>query len=325
MRKHLKKYFIPHQENNHRPHFLRDKSIKFILVVSLIAEIGILSFILPILPGKLDYLSAILPSVLVTSANSSRESSGLGGLQTNEKLELAAQLKANDMAEKGYFSHYTPDGKSPWYFVNLAGYSYEDAGENLAVNFIDSEDVHRAWMNSPTHRQNILRSEFSEVGIATAKGKYKGKDAIFVAQFFGKPKMAPTVLGASVKNDSPIDEVKTSVALNDVSVDQPTVFGVETTSEPLDDVKSVLDSSSKEELSTLDYVLAKPRAATSMIIYVFLGLAAVASLLSFFIKIKIQDKRILIHGFLIVLILMLLLFINTQIVEYFGVIGAQHI
>ena len=48
------------------------------------------------------------------------------------------------------------------------------AGENLAVNFSDSQDVTNAWMNSPEHRANILNGDFTQIGIATAQGTYKG-------------------------------------------------------------------------------------------------------------------------------------------------------
>jgi hypothetical protein len=91
------------------------------------------------------------------------------------------------MAEKGYFSHTGPDGAQPWKWFREAGYRYEYAGENLAVNFNESEDVVNAWMKSPTHRANILKHDFTEVGIGVATGTYKGKEAVFVVQFFGKP------------------------------------------------------------------------------------------------------------------------------------------
>jgi len=52
-------------------------------------------------------------------------------------LEQAAQLKANDMAEKGYFAHTSPDGKTPWEWLKDVSYPFLAAGENLAVNFLD--------------------------------------------------------------------------------------------------------------------------------------------------------------------------------------------
>lgn len=108
-------------------------------------------------------------------------------LKTNPVLVAAAQAKANDMAAKGYFAHVSPEGLDPWHWFKEAGYSFDYAGENLAIDFSDSADVERAWMNSMAHRENILNSRFSEIGIATAEGLYQGHATIFVVQEFGAP------------------------------------------------------------------------------------------------------------------------------------------
>ena len=132
-------------------------------------------------------MAAVITSALVDLANEDRSSSDLGTLKVNPKLVAAAQAKADHMAANGYFAHNAPDGKTSWYWFRQAGYAYAYAGENLAVNFSDSVDVEQAWMNSPTHRANIMNGQFTEVGIATAVGEYKGKKTIFVAQMFGTP------------------------------------------------------------------------------------------------------------------------------------------
>jgi len=108
-------------------------------------------------------------------------------LKVSPILEKAAQMKADDMASKSYFAHNTPDGKTPWYWLEQAGYRYIYAGENLAVNFENSEDVETAWMNSPGHFLNIMNPKYTEIGIATSTGIYKGREAVFVVQMFGKP------------------------------------------------------------------------------------------------------------------------------------------
>jgi hypothetical protein len=102
-------------------------------------------------------------------------------------LNQAAQEKADDMAQNGYFAHTSPDGKTPWYWLDQVGYNYSYAGENLAVNFTDSQDVTAAWMNSPEHRANILKANYTEVGTGVAEGMYDGNETIFVAQDFGTP------------------------------------------------------------------------------------------------------------------------------------------
>jgi uncharacterized protein YkwD len=143
-------------------------------------------------------MAAVISSALVDLANDDRKIQDLPALSANPVLAEAARLKAEDMAEKGYFAHVSPDGVEPWHWFREAGYEYAAAGENLAVNFSDSENVEEAWMNSPAHRANILSAKFTEIGIATAAGEYKGKKTTFVVQMFG----APRALNAP-RNDEP--------------------------------------------------------------------------------------------------------------------------
>lgn len=133
------------------------------------------------------YIAAVISAVLVDLANDDRASADVQGLRVNPKLVEAAQLKANDMASKAYFAHQTPDGYDSWHWFELVGYDYTHAGENLAVDFSDSADVEKAWMQSPTHRDNILNENYTEIGIATARGTYKGRETVFAVQMFGRP------------------------------------------------------------------------------------------------------------------------------------------
>jgi len=220
VRRILKDHFIPHEGNAYQPHFLRLKVVLALLLMVLVLEGSYLlgtTFILP----RSDNFAAIFASVLVEQTNGERNKDSLRELAVNATLEKAAQLKANDMAEKGYFAHNTPDGKTPWYFFREAGYDYAAAGENLAVNFIDSRDVTDSWMRSPTHRANILNGNYTEIGIATAVGTYKGKSAIFVVQEFGRPsQVARDIPGATTSasnllaavSSTPTAEVSPNIA-----------------------------------------------------------------------------------------------------------------
>lgn len=189
MRKTLKKYFVPHEGNGHRPHILRDEAA--------LAFIGALLFLeLCFLAGSYaltgsSFLASILPAVLTDETNTSRAAEGIAALAYNPLLEKAATLKAHDMAEKGYFAHTSPAGVTPWHWLSEAGYDFKAAGENLAVNYFDSKDVAEAWMNSPTHRANVMNPQFSEMGIGFAEGMYEGKNTVFVAEFFGTPTLTP--------------------------------------------------------------------------------------------------------------------------------------
>jgi hypothetical protein len=195
----LKDLFIPHEGNKFRPDFLERLSVGIMLVLIL------LSFAMANLQSLLwissDWLvSTILPAVIVDLTNDERNSEKIGTLTRSALLDKAANLKARDMAENEYFAHYSPTGVSPWYWFDQAGYNYLHAGENLAVHFTDSSDVLRAWMDSPSHRANIMNGDYVEIGIGTAKGEYKGQPTIYVVQLFGTKRdtaTTPSVAGAS--------------------------------------------------------------------------------------------------------------------------------
>lgn len=101
--------------------------------------------------------------------NEQRESNGLPALATNELLRQSACHKAADMVKHGYFAHVAPDGTEPWHYFREAGYEYQHAGENLARNFTDDAALVQAWMDSPTHRDNVL-GDFEEQGICSVEG-----------------------------------------------------------------------------------------------------------------------------------------------------------
>jgi hypothetical protein len=160
------------------------------LLGALFVEILFLVQVFIIAPSGL--LALILPGVVVDETNTRRVEEALPALALNPILQIAAQRKAEDMASKGYFAHVAPDGVEPWAWFKEAGYVYTHAGENLAVNFMDSKDVVDAWMRSPSHRANIENARYTEIGIGVAEGSYQGRPAVFVVQFFGNP--APHVL-----------------------------------------------------------------------------------------------------------------------------------
>lgn len=180
-------------QNYHNNKAGKEKESNFFdrVVVALILFFIIFSFFASIshrlVVFRSDFLASILPRVLVDLTNSYRTSSELNQLAINPVLEQAARLKAQDMASKSYFAHTSPQGVTPWHWFDEAGYDFRYAGENLAIHFSDSSDVVRAWMNSPGHRDNILNFNFTEIGIATSRGMYEGRETTFVVQLFGHP------------------------------------------------------------------------------------------------------------------------------------------
>lgn len=131
--------------------------------------------------------SVSFQETLVALTNHDRLAQGDPQLTENSLLSAAAQAKADDMAAKGYFAHYSPLGVSPWYWFTSAGYFYTHAAENLAMDFNDPAGVESAWMASPAHRANILRGLYTQMGIGVAHGTYQGKPATFIVELFATP------------------------------------------------------------------------------------------------------------------------------------------
>lgn len=184
--KKLRTYFIPHEENDFKPHFFATTSVFFFSILILFTFIFSLLQYAAIKSGN-NMLASVISSTLVDITNENRIENGKGTLVMNPILARAAQAKADDMATKSYFAHTSPEGVTPWHWFDQAGYVFSYAGENLAVNFSDSVDVSKEWMNSPGHRANILNEHFTEIGIATSQGVYNGEPTTFVVQLFGKP------------------------------------------------------------------------------------------------------------------------------------------
>lgn len=134
--------------------------------------------------------SEISPQNVVKFVNLSRVEAGLAPLVENQILTKIANDKAQDMLDKKYFAHSSPDGISPWYWFEKEEYDYKYAGENLAIDFVSAEAEHKAWMGSEKHRQNILNNHYSEIGVAVAAGEIDGHMSIFTVQVFGTPAAA---------------------------------------------------------------------------------------------------------------------------------------
>lgn len=125
--------------------------------------------------------NSITAEKILQLVNRDRARFGLHALSLNPTLNLAAYAKAEDMVEKNYFNHISPEGTKPWHFFNALGYNYLYAGENLALNYKDPLDLERSWMASPSHRENILSPYYSELGLAVVSNA----DRVVVVQFFG--------------------------------------------------------------------------------------------------------------------------------------------
>ena len=113
--------------------------------------------------------------------NQERAKNGLQPLQIDYELSRVAREKSRDMQVNNYFDHNSPVYGSPFDMIQSYGISYRTAGENIAKGQRTPEEVVNAWMNSPGHRENILNSSYTHIGVGyVEQGNY------WTQQFIGK-------------------------------------------------------------------------------------------------------------------------------------------
>lgn len=173
------------------------------VAVGLVALIHLLSLLASRGEWVLGYASSITASDVVVQTNQERAAQGLPPLTVNQQLSQAALAKGQDMLADQYWAHFAPDGTEPWDFIRDSGYSYVAAGENLARDFSNTNDMVAAWMASPTHKANIMSPKYREIGIAVIDGQFQGVETTLVVQMFGSPRQAPAV----ITDQAPIEDV----------------------------------------------------------------------------------------------------------------------
>ncbi|MDO8523840.1 MAG: CAP domain-containing protein [bacterium] len=338
--------FIPRAENDYKPYFFRARAV--LILVALILALGAVAFTLQNLIIKNNsYLAAVIASVLVDFANNDRTQNGLQDLAVNPTLEVAAQLKADDMARKGYFAHTSPEGVTPWFWFQEAGYQFAYAGENLAVRFSDSADVNQAWMNSPTHRANILGQQFTEIGIATAQGTYQGQNVIFVVQEFGRPAAAiqppvvistttpamatttpvvsPTVAGTSTPlkeskpsaaatnaTNSPAEVAGTSAerALPRVILENDNFIAVQSVPATNSPLTAAVSGPFDSFTSFFEKVLTSPRTLMNLVYVVLAGIILIALTLMIFLEVRRQHPLNVLYGIGLLLLIIAFIYVG---------------
>ncbi|PIR89670.1 hypothetical protein COS93_01160 [bacterium (Candidatus Gribaldobacteria) CG07_land_8_20_14_0_80_33_18] len=291
----LQRIFIPCKENNYRPKFLDSKFLIYYFIFLFILKFISFSslFILP----KSVYFADITKTRLVELTNKTRETLGLQSLKVNPLLEKAAELKAQDMFSKGYFSHYSPTGISPWYWIKLADYNYRSAGENLAIGFLDSNEVVNAWEDSPSHRENILNSNYSEIGIAVVKGEFLGNKTYVVVQMFASPKIKQETIFEEEKTTTSQTITGTTITLESTTSS--------TTSSEIAGISSLPEENINKDLKfnfykflAIDYddLLRK-------IIFYSLIIIAAALIINIFVKFNIQYPDLIIKAVAVIILL----------------------
>jgi len=192
---------VPHAQNKYQPHLIRKSGIVAVLLLVVVLQaFYIFSSGGFVLGDKVNISTA----QLLQSTNKERTKNGLAPLKVDNRLTLAATKKAQDMLANGYWAHTSPQGVSPWEWIKDAHYNYSYAGENLAKNFSSASGVVDAWMHSEDHRDNIMNTQYRDIGFGVVKGQLEGQPTTIVVAMYGAPRTTanlvstePTVLAAT--------------------------------------------------------------------------------------------------------------------------------
>lgn len=212
VKKILHHFFIPSDKNNYRSHAVSHNFLTSYLILAFLVVFAFKKTSL--FKNVLGFATDITVEKLLQLTNAQREKNGLKALKYNARLSQAAADKARDMFDKNYWAHYAPDGKTPWDFILNSGYQYEYAGENLAKNFLFSQAVVDAWMASASHKENILRNTYSDVGFAIVNGVLNGEETTLVVQMFGSPSVNAAPAAAAPKQPSVLSKSTSDIVEN---------------------------------------------------------------------------------------------------------------
>jgi len=209
-------WFLPTKGNNFQPSVLSDRAISIFILLFLLIKV-IFSFNL-ILVKQSSLFADISAQRVLALTNEVRQQYNLPIVQKDSLLDKAAQEKAEDMFKNKYFGHFSPTGVSPWHWIDKSGYDYYYAGENLAMNFLDTEEVIKGWLNSPSHRENLLNKDYKDMGIAVVSGDFnnEGINRILVVQIFGSKAKPSTPIAMAQTPD-----VEEPVTLEEVIIPNP--------------------------------------------------------------------------------------------------------
>lgn len=213
---HVRMSAVPSRGNAYRPHLIRWQGIAIVvlLVFSLMAAQNFARS-----GSVLGRSSDVSRASLLADTNQVRQANKAPTLNLNDDLNRAAEAKADNMFAEQYWSHTAPSGATPWQWIDESGYQYAYAGENLAKGFMTAEGVVTAWMHSPEHRENLLKSEYQDVGFAVKYGELNGKKTTLVVALYGQAVAdmidSPAVLAANGASPDPI--IRLGVAISSMT------------------------------------------------------------------------------------------------------------
>lgn len=150
----------------------------------------------PYVPKPIPTPANLDEKLVFKLVNDEREKMGLTLLVWDDNLLKSATNKIDDMCEKKYWAHTSPDGKEPWSFIKAVT-DYGEAGENLGKDFVNASELVRSWMTSPTHKENIIKGVYRKSAVAIKRCDLYGVSTQLIVQHF----TSPPVVNSTVVND----------------------------------------------------------------------------------------------------------------------------
>lgn len=223
------------------------------------------ALLMALLIGMSPKADAVGATSLIALTNAQRTSAGLAPLTYNGSLASSAYAKAQDMVTKGYWSHTSPDGISPWTFISNAGYAYTTVGENLARDFSSDAAIMAGWMSSAGHRANILNPAFKDVGIAIVNGTFDGQTTTIVVAHYAATASAPAPNPAPVPRSAPVPKpaVQQTMMQPESGVGQEYIAEPDAAQDPTADPEMVSETLAPE---TLKKALPKQKSSLEILI-----------------------------------------------------------
>ncbi|OYX43364.1 hypothetical protein B7Y94_01480 [Candidatus Saccharibacteria bacterium 32-49-12] len=185
---------VPKKENQYRPLLVRRYGLMLVIAAVIAMQFG---YNFTQTGSVLGRVTTITTNGLLVETNDRRADVNAPSLKLNDQLSRAAMLKANDIIQNQYWDHVSPDGVEPWDWIDGTGYTYHEAGENLAKNFATAGGTVAGWMGSEDHRNNMLKASYSDVGFAVTTGELHGKPTTIVVALYAKPSKAPGLAAPS--------------------------------------------------------------------------------------------------------------------------------
>ena len=318
----IKDYFIPHNGNNHKPKILHTRSLIIIVIATLLVKAAVTGYLFFIYPDQAR-MSEEITGKLIDLINQDRQNDNLPTLTLNPVLTDAALAKAQDMLANDYFAHYGQDGKKPWEWINREAYPYLYAGENLAMNFSSADNVHAALMESWSHRQNILNSNYQNIGLAVLNGKINGQETSLLVEMFASAKKVAPALAQAQPTQPEISQapiIKPAIKINKTSATATTtVAAVET---HIASPNLELEANPHPKITYINITKdQKIDLADKLILYAkyfylaLLTLMIVSLLINIFVRVSIQHKPVIIQTLLVIFFIAGMYSVRLHILE----------